>query len=83
MAVIQRVLSCKNIHLLPVVVIPIILFADLILSGKAFIWGLPSLQFVPWTSLAWSSIQDGVFPFWNPYNGFGAPLFANYQLGLL
>ena len=83
MAVIQRVLSCKNIHLLPVVVIPIILFADLILSGKAFIWGLPSLQFVPWMSLAWSSIQDGVFPFWNPYNGFGAPLFANYQLGLL
>jgi hypothetical protein len=45
-------------------------------------WGLPYLQFVPWRHYAWTLLRQGVFPLWNPMNGLGAPLFANYQLAL-
>src|SRR5262245_45307151 len=54
-----------------------------LLLGEAFFWGLPSLQFVPWRDYAFSLIRVGLLPLWNPYNGAGAPLFANYQSALL
>lgn len=54
-----------------------------LLIGEVFFWGLPALQFVPWRQFAWNLLRDGVLPLWNPYNGGGAPLFANYQSALL
>jgi len=54
-----------------------------ILLGEALYWGLPSLQFVPWRDYAVEMLRNGELPLWNPYNGAGAPLFANYQSALL
>lgn len=67
---------------LPVVVLPVILFAEALLTGKALYWGTPALQFVSWRAFAWESLRQGVLPLWNPLNGMGAPLLANYQLAL-
>lgn len=47
--------------------------------GEAIFWGLPALQFYPWREFAASELASGRLPFWNPYNGAGAPLLANYQ----
>jgi hypothetical protein len=54
-----------------------------VLLGEVLYWGLPSLQFVPWRTLAMEQLARGVLPLWNPYSGAGAPLFANYQSALL
>lgn len=54
-----------------------------VLLGDVLYWGLPSLQFVPWRTLAMEQLAQGVLPLWNPYSGAGAPLFANYQSALL
>ncbi len=54
-----------------------------LLVGEAFFWGLPSLQFYPWREYALDTFRSGHLPFWNPYNGSGAPLLANYQSALL
>lgn len=59
----------------------IVLHAGL-LAGHSFFWGLPSLQFVPWRTLAFEQISQGILPLWNPLNGSGAPLMANYQSAL-
>jgi len=59
-----------------------ILFYRLLL-GDVLFWGLPSLQFEPWRAFAFSELQAGRLPLWNPFNGAGAPLFANYQSALL
>lgn len=61
---------------------PLLLFAPTVFSGQALVWGTPALQFIPWRMLAWEQIRGGVWPFWNPLNGMGAPLLANYQLAL-
>ena len=61
---------------------PVILFSPVLLTGKAFFWGTPALQFVPWQQLAWEQIRVGAAPLWNPLNGMGAPLMANYQMAL-
>src|SRR5258706_5796881 len=53
------------------------------LFGEVLFWGLPSLQFYPWREFAMSELAQGRLPFWNPYNGAGAPLLANYQSALL
>lgn len=50
-----------------------------LLTGEVLFWGLPALQFVPWRTLAQSELSAGRFPLWNPFNGGGAPLIANYQ----
>ena len=70
--------SSSLLHLLWV--FPLLLFSPAIFRGQALIWGTPSLQFIPWRILAWEQIQAGIWPFWNPLNGMGAPLLANYQL---
>ena len=67
----------------PVIFVPLILFLPLILEGKAFFWGTPVLQFIPWRDWAWETIQAGHLPLWNPLVGMGAPLFANYQSALV
>ncbi len=59
-----------------------ILFYRLLL-GDVLFWGLPSLQFYPWREFAISELRAGRLPLWNPYNGGGAPLLANYQSALL
>ena len=54
-----------------------------LLMGEVFFWGLPSLQFYPWREYAFDLLRAGQLPLWNPYNGAGTPLFANYQSSLL
>lgn len=50
-----------------------------ILVGEVLFWGLPALQFYPWRWFAFGELSEGRLPFWNPYNGAGSPLVANYQ----
>jgi len=61
---------------------PFLLFAPVLLAGKALYWGTPALQFVPWRWYAWQSIRAGYLPLWNPLLGMGTPLLANYQSAL-
>ena len=61
---------------------PLLLFLLPLLRGRAIFWGLPTLQFIPWRHYAWTLLREGVFPLWNPLNGLGTPLMANYQLAL-
>ena len=62
---------------------PFLLFILPLLQGKVLFWGLPVLQFVPWRTYAYDLLSQGILPLWNPLNGMGAPLFANYQSALL
>lgn len=71
-----------HLPLVAVVVFPILIFADVLLTDRVLFWGLPALQFNPWRMAAWESLLQGSLPFWNPWNGMGAPLLANYQLAL-
>ncbi len=50
-----------------------------LLDGETLFWGLPTLQFYPWRAYAFDQLRAGQLPLWNPYNGGGAPLLANYQ----
>ncbi|MBN1120392.1 MAG: YfhO family protein [Anaerolineae bacterium] len=59
----------------------VVLFHRLLL-GEVIFWGTPLLQFIPWRSFAFDAIRAGQSPLWNPYAGFGAPLLANYQIGI-
>lgn len=64
------------------VLLPFILFAPALLTGRSLYWGTPLLQFVPWRSFAWQALLSGELPLWNPYSGMGAPLAANLQSAL-
>ncbi len=74
--------SDRWLPVLPLVVFPLILVGRLLAQGKALFWGLPALQFNPWRLYAWEVLRGGELPLWNPLNGMGAPLMANYQLAL-
>lgn len=67
---------------LPILLAPFLLLIGPLLTGRALFWGLPALQFNPWRWYAWENLRQGVIPLWNPLNGMGAPLAANYQLAL-
>ena len=54
-----------------------------VLQGQVLFWGLPALQFYPWRDFAIHEFAAGRMPLWNPYNGAGAPLLANYQSAIL
>ncbi len=60
----------------------LVLFSPLLLTGQAFYWGTPSLQFIPWWDFAFETLLNGEIPLWNPWVGMGAPLIANYQSAL-
>lgn len=66
-----------------VIIAPFILLSPILQPGKAMFWGTPMLQFVPWWTQAWRTLQLGQIPLWNPMLGLGAPLLANYQSALL
>jgi len=70
----------RNYHFLIVFIFPIFLFIGPILNDQVLFWGVSSTQFISWRSLALESLTLGQMPFWNPYNGMGTPLLANYQL---
>lgn len=59
---------------------PLALFVPALVKGKTLFWGTPVMQFIPWKYLAFESLRAGILPLWNPFNGMGAPLLANYQL---
>ncbi len=42
----------------------------------------PIRQQYPWKSLVMQGITHGQLPLWNPYNGLGTPLLANFQSGV-
>ncbi len=67
---------------LPLWAAPALLLSPVFLTGKALFWGTPGLQFVPWWTWAWRTLQSGHLPLWNPLVGMGAPLLANYQSAL-
>ena len=69
----------KNAAILPAILGPCLLLGWRLAAGQVLFWGTPSLQFVPWWMEAWRQISQGSLPLWNPLNGFGAPLLANYQ----
>jgi hypothetical protein len=64
-------------------VCPFIMLSPVLFTGKAIYWGTPLLQFIPWWTQAWHTLQIGELPLWNPLLGMGAPLLANYQSALL
>jgi len=66
-----------------VLISPFLLLAPLLLAGNVLFWGTPSLQFIPWWSFALDCLKQGSLPLWNPLNGMGAPLLANYQSAFL
>jgi hypothetical protein len=66
----------------PITLAPCILFYRSLFQEQVLFWGVPSLQFIPWQALAAQIISSGQIPLWNPYNGLGAPLLANYQVAL-
>lgn len=74
-----RVANILNPYLL-IFLGPVLLFAPILFTGKVLYWGLPELQFIPWRVAAWGAVIQGNLPLWNPLNGMGAPLIANYQL---
>ena len=69
-----------NILKIFVVIAPVLLFLPALVTGKVLFWGTPVMQFIPWKYLAFESLRAGYLPLWNPFNGMGAPLLANYQL---
>ncbi len=68
---------------LPVVISAFLLGIPFLFTGKVLFWGTIILQFIPWRHYAWTVIQSGHLPLWNPLVGMGAPLLANYQSALL
>lgn len=76
-------LSGRNGLALVVLAVALIVVFHRLLLGEVFFWGLPSLQFYPWREYAFDLLRHGQLPLWNPYNGAGAPLLANYQSALL
>lgn len=64
----------------PVWLAPVVLLGPRLAVGQVLFWGTPSLQFVPWWWQAWQQVSAGQWPLWNPLNGMGAPLLANYQM---
>ncbi len=64
---------------LVLLVVALIIAFHRIVLGEALFWGIPALQFYPWREYGWELIRSGQLPLWNPYNGAGAPLLANYQ----
>ena len=79
----NRGLTQARLYLLPLVLAPFLLLSPVWATGKALFWGVVSLQFVPWRVLAWEILRSGDLPLWNPLNGMGAPLLANYQTAFL
>lgn len=43
----------------------------------------PPTEMQPWAMFARDELAAGRFPWWNPFNGTGAPHFANYQSAVL
>jgi hypothetical protein len=62
---------------------PLALFLIPLLGDRVLFWGTPALQFIPWRAYGFGLLEEGIFPFWNPLNGLGAPLLANYQTAFL
>ena len=36
-------------------------------------------EIIPWTTLSWTQVHQGLLPLWNPYSALGAPLAFNWQ----
>ncbi len=79
---IQKLKSKLDLPVIIIILVPLILLGKTIFRGRALYWGLPAMQFVPWQAYAWEQLREGILPLWNDLSGMGAPLLANYQLGI-
>ncbi|MCX6024329.1 MAG: hypothetical protein NTZ05_21895, partial [Chloroflexi bacterium] len=59
--------------------LPLLFFWRIVFADEVVYWGTPLLQFYPWRFLAVDALASGVWPLWNPWSDFGAPLAANLQ----
>jgi uncharacterized membrane protein YfhO len=73
-------IKSRNIPYLVVFIVPALLLAPIMIENESLYWGTPGLQFIPWRILTLEMLKIGELPLWNPLNGMGAPLLANYQL---
>jgi len=78
----SRFFRLIELPFLPVILAPFMLFLIPLLGGQVLFWALPVTQFIPWRVYALEQMAQGILPLWNPLNGMGAPLLANYQLAL-
>jgi hypothetical protein len=78
----KRFINRLSPHFL-IVLAPIVLLAPALFGGQAIYYGTVSLQFHPWRVYALETLRAGALPLWNPLNGLGAPLLANYQSAFL
>jgi hypothetical protein len=73
----------KNSSLAALLPFTILIITVLVLFYRVFseslIWALPALQFIPWQRFSAAQLSMGELPLWNPFNGAGSPLIANYQ----
>ncbi len=63
-----------------------LIFGGDLLAGSDFFFKAvrdpnPYIASYPWYMLHRQALSEGLFPLWNPWNGAGAPLLANYQSG--
>ncbi len=68
--------------IVPILILPTLLFFRLLVGGDVLYWGTAGLQFIPWRVYAWQMLLGGELPLWNMLNGMGTPLMANYQSAL-
>lgn len=67
-----------NFHLLLIIGFAFICFHFLWLSPYSMKWDMAE-QYLPWRYFVGKSIQNGEFPFWNPYQLGGYPAYADPQ----
>ena len=57
----------------------IAIFPDVVFFGASFMKRDIFRYYYPVWKFGVQSIQQGIFPFWNPYNSYGTPFFADIQ----
>ncbi|MFH1563152.1 MAG: YfhO family protein [Nitrospirota bacterium] len=63
-------------------VLVIFFFADVLFTDSTFVFRDFSRYFYPLYQYGVSSLNDGIIPFWNPYNYSGMPFLALIQLAI-
>ncbi len=61
------------------ILLPLLIFWQLVFAGEVLYWGVPLTQFYPWHTLINQALAAGHLPLWTDLLGNGAPLLANHQ----
>ena len=54
-------------------------FGDVLFGGRTLVLRDTVCDFLPWRLFAGDALRSGRLPWWNPYEGFGKPFFADPQ----